>query len=260
MFIIKKTRDIAIPYNSQKTGSENMSSTVKILHYQILESTNKTAIDLQDWEHLNTVVSDSQTYGKGRFGRNFYSDCGLYMSVILDPQKIKSKIQNCTPAAALAVVDALSSVGINGLKIKWVNDILLDGKKICGILTEAKSISRQIGKIVVGIGINLNVPEENFPDEIKTKASSVKYDGDKIALAETIAYNLDRYISLPKQDIADAYNERLAFLGCETTVQNYADYFKKVTGTVLGVDDECFLMLKTENGDILHISSGEICE
>ncbi len=237
-----------------------MSSTVKILHYQRLDSTNKTALELSDWEHLNIVVADSQTAGRGRFGRSFYSDCGLYMSVILDPKKIQSKIQNCTPAAALAVVDALSSYGINNLKIKWVNDILVNGKKICGILTEAKSISREIGKIVVGIGININVPEDNFPDDIKTKAGSVKFNGNKIALAETIGYNLDRYISLSKQDISRAYNERLAFLGCETTVQNYADYFKKVTGKVLGVDDECFLMLETQDKQILHVSSGEICE
>ena len=108
-------------------------SSVRILHYESLESTNKTAAELCEWEHLDTVVADTQTLGRGRFGRAFYSGCGLYMSVIVDPLKIQAEIQNCTPAAALAVVDALESVGIDRLKIKWVNDILLDSKKICGI-------------------------------------------------------------------------------------------------------------------------------
>ncbi|MBR6681533.1 MAG: biotin--[Clostridia bacterium] len=233
---------------------------INIFHYKSLESTNKTALEISEWKHLDTVVADNQSRGKGRFGRTFYSECGLYMSVILDPQRIQSKIQNCTPAAALAVVEALSEAGIDGLKIKWVNDIFSDGKKICGILTEAQSVSRHIDKIVVGIGININVPQESFPDEIKNKAGSIVFDGDKLELAKAIAKNLDKYTSLSKEEIAKKYNENLAFVGSEITVHNYANNFEKVTGKIIGVDENCYLMLGTKDGDILHIYSGEICD
>ncbi len=238
-----------------------MSENIKILHFDTLESTNKTAAELSDWKHLDTIVADNQTAGRGRFGRKFYAaDGGLYMSVILDPEKLNIKLLNCTAAAALAVLDSLSSVGISGLKLKWVNDILLDGKKICGILTGCNYFSSKIQKIVIGIGININIPEESFPDDIKNKAGSIFFDGDKIELAKTIAINLNKYTCQSKKDIAKEYNKKLAFLGCTITVQNYANNFEKITGKSLGVDENCFLMLETNDGEILHISSGEICD
>ncbi len=238
-----------------------MSDSVKVFHHKSLESTNKTAVELQPWTHLDTIVADTQTAGMGRFGRNFYAtDGGLYMSVIIDPDRITVKLQHCTAAAALAVIDSLSSVGIQGLKLKWVNDILLNGKKICGILTGCNFLASKPQKIVIGIGININIPEESFPDEIKNKAGSIEFHGDKIELAKTIAKNIDKYTSLSKEEIVKKYNENLSFVGCETTVQDYANNFEKITGKSLGVDEDCYLMLETKDGSIRHIYSGEICD
>ncbi len=238
-----------------------MSVNVNIFHYKSLESTNKTAVELQPWTHLDTIVADTQTAGKGRFDRQFYAaDGGLYMSVIIDPARIKIKLQHCTAAAALAVIESLTPVGIQGLKLKWVNDILLDGKKICGILTGCNFLAAKPQKIVIGIGININIPEEAFPDEIKNKAGSIEYNGDKIELAKTIAINLDKYISLSKEEVVKRYNDNLSFVGCETTVQDYANNFEKITGKSLGVDEDCYLMLETNDGSIRHIYSGEICD
>ena len=109
-----------------------MNKNINILHFPSLDSTNRFALDKETSEHLLTIVADSQTGGRGRLGRSFFSpESGLYMSVILDPENIKCSLSLCTSAAAVAVREALENIGICDVKIKWVNDLLLEGKKLC---------------------------------------------------------------------------------------------------------------------------------
>lgn len=235
------------------------SEKIHIIHFSSLDSTNRFALDTENTDHLLTVVADSQTGGKGRMGRSFFSpESGLYMSVVLDPERIKCSLQLCTPAAAVAVREALSEAGVEGLKIKWVNDLLLEGKKVCGILTEARSSEGRINKIVVGIGINLLEPDGGFPEDIKNKAGAINYTGNKLELAEDIALRLDKYISSDSATVCGEYKTHLAFKDCLSTVTDYADNNQKIQGTILGVDDNCFLKIKTSDGNVRLISSGEI--
>lgn len=235
------------------------NTQVSLLHFSELDSTNRFALEYEKPHHLLTVVADSQTSGRGRMGRSFFSpESGLYMSVILEPDKIKCPLTLCTPAAALAVRKVLETEGIKGIKIKWVNDLLLEGKKVCGILTQAQSENGKIGRIVVGIGINLCKGEYVFPEDIRDKAGCLNFRGDRLGLAECITAELSRYICSDAADICREYNSHLAFIGEHTSVTDYADGNRKVSGILLGADENCFLKLRTEDGRERLISSGEI--
>ena len=237
---------------------EKNINNIKIFHYDTLPSTNRTALDL-DAEHLTAVVADEQSGGRGRLGRSFFSpDGGLYMSVIIDHHRLACGLPFCTAAAALAVKSALEDFGVMGLSVKWVNDILLDGRKVCGILTEARSENGEIGRVVVGIGINLKEPDGGFPEEIRHKAGTINYNGDKLELAAAIVQRLGEHLALDARRIAELYESSLAYIGEIATVTDYADGQKALSGTILGVDENCYLRLALSNGEIRHIYSGEI--
>ena len=239
--------------------TEKIINGVKIFHIEETASTNRIAMEKENAEHLCCIVADRQSGGRGRLGRSFFSPSGgLYLSVIIDPEKLACGLSFCTAAAALAVKDALEKSGIRDLRVKWVNDILKNERKVCGILTEARSSNGRVVRVVVGIGINLKEPEEGFPEEIKDRAGAVGFDGDKLTLAANIAKNLGALVKKESPEIAKKYSESLAMIGQLAEVSDYADGAKKLKGRILGVDENCFLRLETENG-IKTVSSGEIC-
>jgi len=180
------------------------------------------------------------------------------MSVVLDPTKIDCGLSLCTAAAAVAVKDALEDVGITGLTVKWVNDILKDGKKVAGILTEASSRGGSIDRVVVGIGINLKEPDGGFPDEIKKRAGAVGYGGDKSELASSIAERLIEYVKKSREEVARLYGASLGMIGERVMARDYTRPDEIFEGIVLGIDENCFLRIKTDNGEVLTLSSGEI--
>lgn len=230
----------------------------KILHYDTVSSTNTLARELRDMSHGDVILADRQDGGRGRIGRSFFSPIGgLYMSVVLDPVKIGCTLALCTAAAAVAVKSALEDVGISDLKIKWVNDILKAGKKVAGILTEGVSYGEKIDRVIVGIGINLKDPVGGFPIEIEDRAGSVGYNGDKLALATGISERLLVCVNKSREEVADLYCASLGMIGEYVTARDYTRPNECFEGTVLGVDENCFLKLQTDSG-ILHLCSGEI--
>ena len=232
---------------------------VNIFHFSELDSTNKTAMECENAKHLDAFVADFQTGGRGRLGRSFFSpDGGLYLTVALEPCKIVCGISVCTAAAAVAVRETLEKEGVSGLQVKWVNDILKDGRKVCGILTEARSEGNGISRVVVGIGINLKAPKNGFPDDIKDRAGAIGFCGDKLTLAAMIATRLGEIIGNTAETVVEKYRSRLAFIGETVTVTDYAGGSQKLKAKILGVDENCFLTVETDSGEIRTLSSGEI--
>ena len=180
------------------------------------------------------------------------------MSVALSVDELNIPLNLCTPVAALAVYDSLTEAGCTDLKIKWVNDILKNSKKICGILTECRTDEYGLKNIVVGIGINLKEPYGGFPDEIKEKAGFADYEGDKLLLAESIVRRLGDYIKLDVSEVVTRYEENMAFLGTDVTVTDYADNNNKIKVTILGVNEDCFLRIRLSDGSERLLLSGEI--
>lgn len=212
------------------------------------------------------LVAQHQTAGKGRLGRKFYSpdDTGIYMSVLLRP---KMNIQDSlfiTTSAAVAVSRAIEKVSLGKVhpKIKWVNDIFVDNKKVCGILTEA-SVDFESGGLeyaVLGIGVNIFPPESDFPDEIKDIAASVFSDKTEKNMRNRLAAEILRELEkLPEnytsREIIDEYRNRSMLLGKKVFAMSGDE---KKPCTVLDIDDRARLVVRFENGEEKALSSGEV--
>ena len=167
----------------------NENQKTKIISLDRCVSTNDEAYLLAEngAENGTTVTAREQTGGKGTNGRSFFSPgkTGIYMSVILRNVK-QDRLLDVTPMAAVAVSRTLDKIFGVKTRIKWVNDVYLDGKKVCGILTKAQSKNGKTDFIVVGIGINLFAPEGGFPDDIKNTAGFVSRKYDEALRQKTI--------------------------------------------------------------------------
>jgi BirA family biotin operon repressor/biotin-[acetyl-CoA-carboxylase] ligase len=240
----------------------------KITIYPSLESTNKTAKELaiSGGEHGTVIMADCQTAGKGRYGRDFFSPPGhgIYMSFILRPSRRNWIIAPTlvTSYAAVSVCEAIETTTGKKPRIKWVNDVFLNGKKICGILTEGVTDleSGNMQWMVAGIGINFQTPDTGFPEDIKHTAGSV-FSGAKPTitrnrLAAEITNRMlvfeDRWEDKP---IFPEYKKRLMMLGEKVIVTGLNKPFE---ATAIDIDDTGRLMVKKEDGEILSLASGEI--
>ena len=244
--------------------SKLYAENIKI--YKTLESTNKTAKEMAvaGAEHGTVIIADSQTKGRGRYSRSYFSPSGgLYMSIILRPEVLNfENPTSVTAFAAVAVCEAIESISEKTPKIKWVNDILIDGKKVCGILTEAVTDfeSGSLDWIVLGIGINVYIKTEDFPDDLQTSATSIfpneKMFGVRNKLSAEIINRILGYDITPREaEIFRKYKNRLAMLGNQVTViQNKIEY----KAAVIDIDAAGHLVVKNENGEIITVSSGEI--
>lgn len=232
---------------------------VKITVLDTVDSTNAEAKRLADrYTGTLLIAADRQTAGRGRLGRNFYSPggTGLYMSLMYHPENSLFENLVVTAAAAVAVVRAVER--LTGLvpQIKWVNDIYLCGKKICGILTEAVTDieSGTAGYIVVGIGVN--VTTDYFPDGLSETAASIGIKGlDRNRLAAEIASELSGLIGhLNDRSFMDEYRSHSAVLGKEIT---YTKNGVAHTAVALSIDDDGGLAVQGDQGNLV-LNTGEI--
>lgn len=228
-----------------------------------LDSTNAAARRLaeQGAAEGTVVLSGSQTQGRGRYGRSFYSpaDTGVYLSLLLRPTGDPQQTVLLTAAAAAAMCQAMEALGVEGPKIKWVNDIFLSGKKVCGILCEA-SFSLETGVpeyVVVGAGINVYAPKGGFPPEIADIAGALWNapvpDGKNKLAAEF----LNRFWTLYRGggDFLEDYRRRSLVIGKTVTVA-VGDIARKALA--LDIDDRCRLRVRFENGEEQTLSYGEV--
>ena len=233
--------------------------------FPVLASTNRTAKEmaLSGAGHGTVLLADSQTEGRGRYARAFFSPPGgLYMSLILKSGELPFEEKTLVTAlAAYGVCGAVEAVCGLQPGIKWVNDILLDGKKICGILTEAVTDfeSGCVDWIVVGIGMNIHAREADFPSDLRGKAASIApgfvHSGIRNHLAgEIINRILGEGACQRKETILEEYRKRLIMLGRRGTVSLAAESFE---ATAVDVDGEGRLLVRKENGEIRALSYGE---
>lgn len=227
------------------------------------DSTNNYAknIAVKGAVHGTVVIADTQTAGKGRLGRNFVSPSGmgLYMSVIIRPTFNIDVAALITSAAAVASAEAVEKLCGNDVRIKWVNDLYMNERKICGILTEA-SMGLEISSpdyVVIGIGIN--VRKFAFDDELGKRVSSIETETGKIInrneLCATVLDRLEYYMdNLEKRIHIDEYKRREFLTGNIITASIGTE---KIVGRAVGIDDNANLIIETENGGRRNLSSGE---
>ena len=216
------------------------------------------------------VLAEEQTAGRGRRGRSFFSpsQSGIYMSVLFRPgEEQAEQIVLITTAAAVAVCRAIRRLLPVDPKIKWVNDVYLNNKKICGILTEAISDfeSGRIDTVVVGIGINYYVPEQGYPDEIKKVADAICADGFLVPrnrLAAAVLNELyDLYENLADRSFMEDYRAWSDVLGREvrfTEGRTETGEEKWVRGKAVDIDDNGALIVQLSRGKKVALRTGEI--
>ena len=203
-------------------------------------------------------ASESQTAGRGRRGKSFYSPSGsgLYFSCVLYPNASLSDSAALTSAAAVAVCKAIEHTTDTKPQIKWVNDIFIDGKKVCGILTEAVSDfeSQSVQAVIIGIGINLTT--DDFPEELGGIAASLGCKPDRCRLIAEIFKNIKELCEkLPDQNFMNDYRARSLVLGKRITFTRNGIFY---TATAESIDDNGELSVIAENGEKMLLNSGEI--
>lgn len=206
------------------------------------------------------LIAMEQAAGRGRLGRSFFSpkDTGLYMSVLLRPDFSASEALYITTCAAVAAAEAIDKVAGSESQIKWVNDIYLKGKKVCGILTEA-SVDFESGGLnyaVLGIGINLTTAD--FPDELSEIAASVSAEKSDLrapVAAEFLNCFFGYYKNLDSLEFLAEYRRRSMLTGQAVTFIRGNEIFE---GTVTGIDDELRLVTRLKNSETIAFSSGEV--
>jgi len=210
------------------------------------------------------VIADQQTGGYGRYGRAFHSPdgTGLYMSVLLRPEGTPETAQLITTAAAVAVAEAIEELTGRHCGIKWVNDLILDGKKVCGILTEGalKASSSSLDYAILGIGINVTEPTGGFPSDIQCVAGAILTD-EQVDFRNRLAATVLRrffgyYRCLAARGFFDAYRERLFFLGQPVRILRAGREERRAVA--LDIDGDFRLLVRYDDGREEALSSGEI--
>lgn len=238
-----------------KEKIEQSLSAAKVYAFEVVDSTNTQAKRMigEGAQLPLLICADSQSAGRGRLGRSFYSPrgTGLYMSLAFEAESDMADEVTVTSAAAVAVCQAIDELCHTDCKIKWVNDIYLYGKKVCGILTEAMTVANKI-YIIVGIGINCTT--ELFPEEIRERAGSVG-TSDREALAALVAEKLLFQRSHLKERLwLSEYRRRSLVLGEKI---NYTENGEVRQAVAVAIDRNGGLVI-TENGTQRVLSTGEI--
>lgn len=237
----------------------------KIYIFDTIDSTNIYAksIAAEGAKDGTLVTAEAQTAGKGRMGRSFCSPSGgnIYMSVILRPQTDLESSQLITSCIAVATAEAIDSICSTDVKIKWVNDLFLGGKKICGILTEA-SLNFENGRLdyaVAGIGINLQSVKDSFSDQLTEIATSIEDETgsipDRCRLIAEILKNIDLYMSnIEKRNFLDEYRRRSFIIGERVSVSKFDS--ERIASAV-GISDNAGLIVRYDDGSQETLNSGE---
>ena len=238
---------------------------IPITVHKTIGSTNTEAkiLAVQNAQHGTTIVSEEQTKGRGRFGRDFFSpsDSGIYMSIILKPELNIGNSVLITSAAAVVVCNAIEKFTSVSPKIKWVNDIFIDNKKICGILTEAVTNfeSGMLDCVVVGIGINVKTKNEDFPMELQNKAGSIFIDDDSFIRNQLTAEIINNVLKISKKlenkDFMPAYKQRSMILGEHILYKKDNNWHE---GYASDIDDYGGLIVFKKKKKKITLNSGEV--
>ncbi|HSV96821.1 MAG TPA: biotin--[acetyl-CoA-carboxylase] ligase [Spirochaetota bacterium] len=236
--------------------------------YDETGSTNDQAMVLAE-RHCpegTVVIADCQSRGRGQKEREWHSPrgTGIYLSLVLRPDIPPQEALKITLLSAVAVAETLIQLTALDVRIKWPNDIIINGKKISGILSEVKTGKNSVNYVVVGVGINVTTREEMFPETIRNIATSVLIEsGKEVSRAKIICSFLEMFelsytafLNGVCDGILARWKELARIMGkrIRVEVDNNA-----VSGIVQYIDTNGFLFLMDDNGDIRRICSGDVC-
>lgn len=260
--------DLLLPQEIQRGLSTNYVGK-EIYYFPELKSTNIRAKEkaLHGAEEISEgtlIVAERQSAGKGRLGREWFSPVGgIWFSVILYPQLSPSYISRITLMTAVAVVKSIKICTQIKSQIKWPNDILINEKKVCGILTEMNAELDIINWVVVGIGINVNIEHREFPEDIQENTISLKETSGKeisrVKLAQTFLQEFEKYYEILKRREFSSILKEWKLYSHTLGKKIRVDIGERIiTGEAVDINEEGSLILKKEDGELLEIISGTI--
>ena len=266
-YLLRQPSDLLLVNEIQEGLNTGIFGRGHIAYFRETDSTNLRAKLLaSDGAPEGTVVvAESQTRGRGRRGRNWFSPSGggIYTSIILRPSITPNEAPKLTLMASVAVAEALLSMTSLNINIKWPNDILIKGKKIAGILTEISMEMDRIDYIVIGVGINVNTHRKSLPPDIHDIATSIFMETGKpfprIALLRAYLEWLEIYYDTFKtrgfEPVMNRWKNLADIIGHRVSV-DMIDRMR--VGEVLDVDKDGFLILKEDGGNMERIISGDV--
>lgn len=236
-------------YYHEKTGSTNIDAK------QLAEESTP---------HGTLVVAEEQTDARGRRGRSWQAPAGsnIYFSLVLRPRVAADKAPMLTLVMALSVARAVSKQCGLEAKIKWPNDIVVNKKKVCGILTEMTLEGRNIAYVIVGVGINVN--QQEFPEDIRETATSLRRESGKVFSREELLQKVLKYFEADYESflktenmslLRNEYNGWLVNRGVQVKVLEPSGEY---TGTAQGINENGELLVERENGQLEAVYAGEV--
>ena len=242
-----------------------------VLAYRSVKSTNDIATEMGNSGAVEgtVITAEQQTAGRGRLGRSWFSPIGtgVYASVIFRPAFEPEYAPGMSIMTALALADAVVAVSpgeakLKGTAIKWPNDILIGKRKLAGILTELSTEDKQISHVIVGVGININQLDEDFPEEIEDIATSLRRElgrkVNRVKLLQSFLRNLEKqyeqYLVHRLEKDHTRLREYSAIIGREIALQAGR---ARMEGVVRDIDNQGRLLLETADG-IIAVIAGEV--
>ena len=236
------------------------------IHYkESIDSTNGLAyqLALADADEGTCVVAETQKAGKGRLQRKWFSPYGknLYLSVVLRPSLHPSSVYPVTFLSSLAVYDTLLLFGLKPA-LKWPNDVLVNGKKICGTLLELSTEADLVRFVIVGIGLNVNMRKGEMPDDIRSKATSMlietKIVYERARVCGMLLNNIETYYDLLRNHgpvkLVRAWEEKAEIKGKSLEITQQGEVFR---GVAKGIGDDGALLL-SDHGKVRRVIAGDV--
>ncbi|MBR4151688.1 MAG: biotin--[Selenomonadaceae bacterium] len=254
---LKDAPDLLLPSEIQ-IGLETKIIGKEMVYHPSVDSTNRIAKALayHGAAEGTIVVAEEQENGKGRLDRNFYSPRGkgIWFSLVLRPKFLPHEAPQCTLMAAVVVAEAMARFNLKP-EIKWPNDILFDGRKLVGILTEMTCEIGKINYVVIGVGINVNITRDEFPEELRDRATSLsEMNGEKISRVEFFRAVLEEFDKIYGDVTESGFGEVFKLwrkysvtLGKDIKVVS-ADGGETFTGKALDLNSEGALVVETADG------------
>lgn len=235
----------------------------RVIVFKSIDSTNLYAktIAAAGAPNGTVVVADTQTAGRGRLGKDFFSPSGtgIYMSVLIRRESTVCDISLLTIAACVAVCRVVEKYTHQSAAIKWVNDIFLNGKKVCGILTEAATPSdtSNVDYAIVGIGLNVSTPSCKFPGKLHQTAGSINVsDVSRNQISADIYESLFQLCkTMDTDEMIGEYRSRSLVIGKTVC---FSSAGKEISALAVDINRQGNLVVKLENGQLMTLKSGEI--
>jgi len=237
-----------------------------LYYYEEIGSTNDEAfrLGLAGAPEGTALIANSQNAGKGRMQRVWHSPAGsnIYTSIILRPQIEPARAPQISILAGVAVAETLESYCPDKIRLKWPNDVLIGGKKVCGILSQMKTALSEVDFIVLGIGIDVNISYNQFPQELRNLATSLAMETcreiSRLELIISLYENLAKWYKQLLQNGFGRIKEK--WLGLTPMIGQMVQVIfneETVSGEAIGLDKDGSLILLTDKNETLQVSAGD---